>query len=374
MILFFILISFAYILLIGAFIVGFLRMKEFRGKGLPSQNTFTIIVPFRNESESLPVLLKSLSKLDYPTELFEILLINDESEDDFISIINEFNKRYTNINLRLINNNRTSKSPKKDAVETGIRHSNFNWILTTDADCDLPKQWISEYDHFIQLNNTVFIAGPVCFKTNKSFLTVFQSLDFSALIGCTIGGFGIGKPFMCNGANLCYQKSTFKELDGFQGNTNIASGDDIFLLEKMLFNYPKQTHYLKSANALVTTLAMPSLKSLIHQRIRWASKTTSYTNGFAKLVGFIVLLMNAICVFIISKAIFQLSISEWSILFLSLKIGIDFTIIYLTTRFTKKTFQLIFYPIISIIHPFFNTSIAFISLFKRKYRWKNREF
>ncbi|MCK5815647.1 MAG: glycosyltransferase [Flavobacteriaceae bacterium] len=349
-------------------------MKEFRRKDILAQNTFTIIVPFRNESENLPLLLASFTKLDYPVELFEILLINDESEDDYITPINKFKRNNTGINLRVINNNRTSKSPKKDAIETGILHSNFDWIVTTDADCEFPERWITEYDHFIQLNKPVFIAGPVCFKNKPSFLAIFQSLDFSALIGCTIGGFGIKKPFMCNGANLCYQKSTFMDLDGFQGNTDIASGDDIFLLEKMLAKYPKQTKYLKSTDALVTTSTMPSLKELIHQRVRWASKTTSYNNNFAKFVGVTVLLMNIVCVFIITKAVFQLNISQTSLLILSLKIGIDFIIISIMLRFTKKTSNLFFYPIISIIHPFFNTLIAFISLFKRKYSWKNRDF
>lgn len=349
-------------------------MKKFHRKDLPAQNRFTIIVPFRNESENLPYLLASLVKLNYPSEMFEILLIDDGSEDDFLSVFNDFKIRNNNINLRIINNKRTSNSPKKDAIETGVAYSNFEWILTTDADCEFPEQWITVYDNFIQLNNPVFIAGSVYFKTNKSFLDIFQSLDFLALVGCTIGGFGIGKPFMCNGANLCYHKSAFIELNGFQGNTNIASGDDIFLLEKMLSKYPKQTHYLKSTDALVSTSTMPTLKSLIHQRIRWASKTTSYNNGFAKFVGFAVLIMNVVCVFIITKAIFQLSISQISILILFSKIGIDFVIIFITSKFIKKTSYLIFYPIISIIHPFFNTLIAFFSLFKRKYRWKNREF
>jgi hypothetical protein len=53
----------------------------------------------------------------------------------------------------------------------------------------------------------------------------------ASLQGATIGSFGIGKGFMCNGANSL-QKSLFQELNGFQGNDTIASGDDVFLLQK----------------------------------------------------------------------------------------------------------------------------------------------
>ena len=110
------------------------------------------------------------------------------------------------------------------------------------------------------------------------------------MIGCTIGGFGIKKPFMCNGANLCYSKEIFHELNGFEGNNHLASGDDIFLLEKMFKHFPKKTKYLKSDKALIITSAEPTLKKLFQQRIRWASKSTSYSNRFTKIVGLIVLL------------------------------------------------------------------------------------
>jgi hypothetical protein len=59
----------------------------------------------------------------------------------------------------------------------------------------------------------------------------FQQLDLVSLQGATIGSFGIGKGFMCNGANLAYKKSLFQELNGFRNDT-IASGDDVFLLQK----------------------------------------------------------------------------------------------------------------------------------------------
>jgi len=357
-----------YILLIGIFIAGFLKTKELKFKNKPSINTFSILIPFRNEKQNLPSLLNSLSKLKYPKELFEILLINDESEDDFMSVINNYNY----LNIRVLNTIRHSKSPKKDAIETGINHSKFNWILTTDADCALPKNWIHSFDEFIQKNDSVFIAGPVTFTTSNSFLGNFQLLDFTALIGCTIGGFGINKAFMCNGANLCYQKSIFLKLNGFEGNNTIASGDDIFLLEKMIEKYPKQIHYLKSFDALVTTSTETTLKSLISQRIRWASKTSFYTDTFTNFISLIVFLANIICAAIIIRLIFSQYISTFLITILILKFSIDFCIIFLTLKFLKKQMKIIYFPFVSIVHPFFNLWIGMRSILNSKYHWKNR--
>jgi cellulose synthase/poly-beta-1,6-N-acetylglucosamine synthase-like glycosyltransferase len=54
---------------------------------------FTIIVPFRNEAANLPLLLDSISKLHYPKERFEVILVDDESEEVFSPHCSLFNIR-----------------------------------------------------------------------------------------------------------------------------------------------------------------------------------------------------------------------------------------------------------------------------------------
>ena len=127
---------------------------------------------------------------------------------------------------------------------------------------------------------------------NNSFLHHFQQLDLASLQGATIGSFGIKKGFMCNGANFAYTKSFFQELKGFEGNHAIASGDDVFLLQKALSKYPEKVAYLKSKNTIVTTKPVNDWKSLFYQRVRWASKTTSYQSIFGKRLGLLVFMMN----------------------------------------------------------------------------------
>jgi cellulose synthase/poly-beta-1,6-N-acetylglucosamine synthase-like glycosyltransferase len=65
---------------------------------------FTIIVPFRNEAANLPLLLDSISKLHYPKERFEVILVDDESEEVF--------SPHSLFNIRIIKNNRVSNSLK----------------------------------------------------------------------------------------------------------------------------------------------------------------------------------------------------------------------------------------------------------------------
>jgi len=212
-----------YIALITSFIIGFDKIKKVPKPTFQPKNKFSILIPFRNEKDNLNHLLNSFLNLNYQTNLFEILLVNDASDDNSCKVIQQFQLEHSQLNITLLNSHRKSSSPKKDAINTAIEIAQFNWIVSTDADCEVPNNWLQLFNDFIETENPVFISGPVKFKEEKSFLFHFQNLNFLSLIGSTIGSFGIKKPFLCNGANLCYNKQAFKELKGFEGNSNMAS-------------------------------------------------------------------------------------------------------------------------------------------------------
>ncbi|MGZ0016139.1 glycosyltransferase family 2 protein [Yeosuana sp. AK3] len=364
-------ITIVYVLWITSFVYGFEKVKPFKLSNLQSKTKFSVIIPFRNERKNLSRLLESIQSLQYPNQLFEVIFVDDDSEDNSVDIIK--NSVTSNGNISIISNERSSNSPKKDAISKGIKQAKFPWIVTTDADCILPKYWLNGFDAFIQKANPKCIAAPVAFNIKSGFLNRFQTLDFLSLQGATIGGFGIEKPFLCNGANFAYEKATFMEVNGFEGNANIASGDDIFLLEKITKRYPKQVKFLKCEQAIVTTNAQQSWKELFNQRIRWAAKTSSYNHWFGKLTGLVVLLMNSLVIAAI--LLFCLGALKGSVLFyfLFIKFNIDVLLIYKAASFynQKKLLPSVF--ISFFIYPFFSFYVAFLSIFKG-YKWKNRPY
>ena len=368
-----ILISLAYSVLILSFVKGFHNVKLFNSDISTTKSDFSIVIPFRNEALNLPELLQSISQIQYPKNKFEIILINDDSNDNFQNIIKDFKLKNKDVIIHLINNKRKSNSPKKDAIELAIQKSQYEWIITTDADCIVPENWLNSFDHFIQKESPKMIVAPVSYETNNSFLEDFQNLDFLSLQGCTIGAFGINKPFLCNGANLCYNKNAFIEVSGFTGNENIASGDDIFLLEKMVNKYPNQTKYLKSTDAIVKTKPEKNISDLINQRLRWAAKTASYNNTFGKLVGFLVFLMNIWMLILLFLATSKnISWQHFGFIYL-IKFNIDFVLIYITATFYHQEKSLKKYLISSFLHPFFIVFVVLFSL-KKAYNWKGRTF
>ncbi|PKQ43754.1 glycosyltransferase family 2 protein [Confluentibacter flavum] len=371
-------ITLFYVLLIGSFILGFDKIKVFKLEKAVSKTTYSVIIPFRNEAKNLPVLLESISKLNYPKHLYEVIFVDDESEDESANIIHKVLDtsrlhRDTRTDMTIINNERKTKSPKKDAITSAINLAKHEWIISTDADCQLPEFWLNCFDEFIQQTNAKCIVAPVTYCEDTNFLNRFQALDLISLQGATIGGFGINKPFLCNGANFGYQKAIFKELNGFEGNTNMASGDDIFLLEKMIKSYPKESHYLKCDNAIVTTKPQESWKELLMQRIRWAAKTSAYNNGFGKLTGLIVLSMNALIVTALLLSLINMFNAKTLLYILVIKLYLDFLLIYKTASFFNQRSVLKSYLAGFLVYPFFSVFIAFLSIFNG-YTWKGRTF
>jgi glycosyltransferase involved in cell wall biosynthesis len=359
------LIVLIYLITIGWLIYGFTKINQFEYIGLPPKTSFSIIVPFRNEADNLPVLLESFSKLNYPTDLFEVILVDDKSEEKFSAFSSQFS-------VRIINNIRKSNSPKKDAISTAMQIVKTEWVITTDADCVVHKNWLLALDNFIQLHYVSMIAGAVTYDCNNSFLHHFQQLDLASLQGATIGSFGIKKGFMCNGANFAYTKSFFQKLKGFDGNSAIASGDDVFLLQKAIAKYPEKVAYLKSKDTIVTTKPLNDWKSLFYQRVRWASKTTSYQSDFGKRLGLLVFIMNFGVVYCLILAFFGLISLPFLGLSFLIKFGIDSVLIEQTNGFlTKNKIRFLFLS--SLWYPVFSTVVALYCLFG-KYEWKGRKF
>ncbi len=361
-----ILLLFGFIIYYAAIIglsYGFSKIPFFENSGMPPRTKFTIIVPFRDEVDNLPILLNSISKLNYPIEFLNVILVDDESKEAF---------RIPNFKFQvsIIKNNRISNSPKKDAITTAMQSVITDWVITTDADCIVPENWLLTFDNYIQKNQVEMLAGAVTYQVQNSFLHHFQQLDLVSLQGATIGSFGLGLGFMCNGANFGYTKPFFHKLNGFEGNDTIASGDDVFLLQKAMVQAPEKVHYLKSKEVIVTTQPVDSWRSLFYQRVRWASKTVSYKSWFGKALGLVVFTGNLSWIFSFGFWILDFYSVQFFFFVTLLKFLVDFTLIYRTNRFLTKN-SMRFLILSSLFYPFFSVCVALYSLFG-KYEWKGR--
>lgn len=354
-------------------ILGIQQIKPFlKNQMIEDYIDFSIIIPFRNEEKNLPALLHSISKLEYPNEHFKIYWVNDDSSDNSVQVIKTILKHHPHIVYEILNNHRESISPKKDAINWAMQHLKTQWIITTDADCILPKDWLQLFNQTIQETQAEMVVGSVLIPEKNQLLYQFQFFDWLSLQGVTLGSFGQKNGFLCNGANLAYTKRLFNQINRFTNNQNIASGDDVFLLQEAQRQHHK-IEYLLHPDHLVLTQAESGWKQLFHQRVRWAAKTTQYTLPLSKIIALVVFIANLATTLLPVLVITELINLENALRFLVLKMVIDASFLTVTAQKLTQKIRWNTYLISSILYPFFSCSVALYSWIG-KYEWKGRTF
>ena len=287
-----VLLSLLYAVLILYYRDGWLRLPEYRADNTLTPITkVSILIPARNEEANIGPLLKDIMAQYYPPELMEVIVIDDHSTDRTADIASSF-KGVTCISLSDFTEAKFLNAYKKKAIEIAIQQSNGELIITTDADCRMCQYWVRSIVRYYETYRHQLIASPVLFTTDARWFQTFQSIDFTAMQGITGALSATHSGTMCNGANLAYTRKAFNAVNGFNGIDDIASGDDMLLMHKIEQQFPRKTSYLKCKDAIVYTSPMPTLKTFLQQRTRWASKANTFEDKRITAVLAIVYLFN----------------------------------------------------------------------------------
>jgi glycosyltransferase involved in cell wall biosynthesis len=344
----------------------FIRLKLFQ----PSEYKYapvSIIIPARNEEENIGRCIDSLLMQEYPAELMEIIVVDDQSVDRTAKMVEHYQDR----RVKLIRITDEEKFGKKSAVAKGIRAANNEIIVTTDADCNFKTNWLATMVTCKMERNAVMVAAPVAFRKEKSYLDIFQSLDFLSLQGITAVAVSNKLFNMCNGANLLYTKKAFEKVNGFEGIDQIASGDDMLLMEKVDKAFPNQITYCYAHAAIVETAPASGWKEFMQQRIRWASKAKNYKNVSIKATLSLVFIVNLIPVLLLMLSLCNIHYLKIYLLFLLIKsLGELPFMLHVSMFFNKQRLIAWFIPS-QIIHTFYTVFAAFFGLITR-YEWKGR--
>ncbi len=371
---------FLVLLIIYAVLIDYYRrawnqMREFESTDSIPATYISIIIAVRNEEKNVDALLESLWQQSYSKDLFQVIIIDDYSEDETWNKLTQFNPRGLNTLFTRLsdhtNEGEIIQSHKKKAIETGIKLAKGTLIVTTDADCLFPVDWLITIARFYEKNKAKFIAAPVRITAAASLLSVFQTLDFLTLQGIT--GASVFKRIhsMCNGANLAYEKAAFMEVGGFKGIDDIPSGDDMLLMHKIYRKYPENVFYLKSSAAIVSTAAMSSWKQFFHQRIRWASKSGSYDDK--RIVGVLVLVyvLNFCFLILGFAAFFSPTWLFFFILLLVAKVLIEFPFVLSVAAFFRQQFLLKYFLLLQPLHIAYTIIAGWLGRFG-SFEWKGR--
>jgi len=358
-----------YALLIFYYRREWTRLSCYEPVGAINNHFISVIVPARNEEENIAFLLKALAGQTYPEENFEIIVVNDFSTDQTAEVVRSFS--LPNLFLTGPEADITASSKKK-SIEAGIQKARGELIVTTDADCIPGRNWLRTLNDFYAQKNAAFIAAPVKFTQDNSFLQLFQSLDFLTLQGVTAASVGGNFHTMCNGANLAYQKRAFEKVNGFEGIEKIATGDDMLLMYKIWKQFPDKVFYLKNTEAIVATAPMKSWKAFYMQRKRWASKTLVYDDHRILIVLCFVYLFNCLFPVLILASFFDPACWWYVLGFWIVKTLIELPFVYSVARFYQEQRLVKFLFFFQPFHILYTVFVGLISQFG-KYEWKGRK-
>ncbi len=252
----------------------------------------TILIPVRNEATHISACIESLLDLEYPKDLLEIFVIDDYSDDDTVSIVSVYEDR----GIKCIKNE--GCPGKKGALEYGVGKASSNIIMCTDGDCIVPVGWAAAMVSFLENENKKFATGPVKYTNCGSILESFQMFDGINNAALTCVGINRHLFYLANGANMAFLKSAFLEVGGYCGNDHMASGDDVFLINKMSQKYPGGVGFLKSKHAIVKTMPQKSWTDFVQQRIRWATKSMVYSSNWLMILQGAIFVLN-LCFFVL---------------------------------------------------------------------------
>jgi len=352
-----------YCFFIFSLIAGLNRLKvQHSGTARPF---VSVIIPARNEENNIVPCLEALVNQTYPQHLYEIIVVDDASTDATKHLVREFADRHNNISLLELEESNTNVSPKKRAIEAGVRESRGEIIFTTDADCRVPSGWLETLLRYFD-KDTGLVFSWLLVNPGDTLLSKLESLDSFGLVLVGASACGLGFPFLANGANLAYRKSLFTEINGFQGNEHIASGDDDLLLQKIIKQSNLKAVFAPDRSASVRTEANHTLKAFFSQRVRWASKSGSYPLHVLGLEIFIY------CFFLLLLlTIPLLFVSFVPLIFLVTKLLLDYIIINKGCKLLNRPLSLVRFLTANLFQMAY---ILFVSIagLVGQFSWKGR--
>jgi cellulose synthase/poly-beta-1,6-N-acetylglucosamine synthase-like glycosyltransferase len=364
-------VVFLYVVFIFLHSASWLRMPQ----DIPAKGGFStkvsVLIPARNEEKNIGPCITSILAQDYPTQLFEILVCDDYSEDD------TQREAIRALNGSVIQNQyimvAASPSNKKKAIEAGIKASSGELIILTDADCVVEKSWISTLVSAYEKTHANMLCGPVTITGEKNLCEKFQGLELCGLSMLSGAGINMGVPLLCNAANIAYTRKAFDAVEGFKDIDKTPSGDDILLMFKLHKKFPGTIHYVKSRAAMVYAHGQPTWRTFFQQRIRWASKGLQSNNLLNSAASLVVFMANFLPLLSFLTLFFYPVFIKIVLETVILKVVVDFLLLSFAANFFRKQELLLYYPIATIIVMLYTSLVGFMANIVT-FNWKGRNY
>jgi cellulose synthase/poly-beta-1,6-N-acetylglucosamine synthase-like glycosyltransferase len=256
---------------------AFFRKKEQKTDFPP----VSIVICAKNEYVNLKKYIPLILDQDYPE--FEVVIVNDASNDETIFLLEDMERDHEQINVVNITQDLNFFKGKKFPLSLGIKSAKYENLLLTDADCaPASKNWIKKMaGNFTGSKEVILGYGqykkePGLLNLVIRFETVMTALQYFsyALLGI---------PYMGVGRNLAYKKSLFLKNKGFIAHYNVDSGDDDLFVNTVATK--KNTQIEVDPDSFTLSEGKRTFKEWWNQKRRHLSTSKYYRKKHKFLLG-----------------------------------------------------------------------------------------
>jgi glycosyltransferase involved in cell wall biosynthesis len=193
----------------------------------PQAQPVSVIICARNEEAALGKNLRHVLEQEYPE--FEVIVVNDCSEDDSEILLASMQGQYPNLVFRTIVKDEVFKHNKKMALGVGIKAARYNLLLLLDADCyPSGPHWLRGMaGRFAE--KTDVVLGYTRLKNNRRWVRADRLMHALHYLGKALKH----KPYMGVGSNLAYRRQLFFDHKGFDIRITGSLREDCVFINKV---------------------------------------------------------------------------------------------------------------------------------------------
>src|ERR1035437_9931721 len=233
----------------------------------------SVVVCARNEYENLVTFLPRILEQDYPD--FEVVVVNDASDDESIYLLRDFAEKYPNLKIVDLPQSLNFFKGKKFPLSIGIKSAKNEIILLTDADCKpASKDWINAMQSSYNDHETEIVLGYGGYERSGGMLNRLIRFDTLRVAMSYLSFALAGIPYMGVGRNLSYHRSLFYRNNGFINHYQIPSGDDDLFINQVAKH--DNTHIQITIAAHTLSVPKKNWAAWVRQKRRHLSTSNLY--------------------------------------------------------------------------------------------------
>ncbi len=240
----------------------------------------SVVVCGRNESVALQRLIPVL--LDQDHKEFELVVVNDRSEDDTWEVLQWMRQHYPLLKPVNIQADEKFSYGKKIALGVGVRSAKHPHVLVTDADC-MPtgRDWISLMASGFGKKGQIII-GHSPYERQAGLTNLLERYDGYSKAVQYISFAQAGLPYMGVGRNMAFTSDLFFAAKGQHRHRQLMSGDDdLFINEVARAN---NTAAIADERSYMTTRPTPDLGTWFRRKRRHYTTARFYRFGHQLLL------------------------------------------------------------------------------------------